>query len=72
MEEGIVKKTKIIAGVIMVAAAVVLILQNREPVETQFLFVTIAMPRAVLSILMLVIGFGIGVAVSSRFSRKKR
>lgn len=49
-------------GVIAVAAVVVLIviLQNTERTDTRILFATITMPRAVLLLVMLVVGFVLG------------
>ena len=54
-------KTKlIIIGVLIIIAAVVTI-QNTQPVNTHILLFTIAMARAVLLLLMALIGFAIGV-----------
>ena len=50
----------IIIGLLILFAAVVTI-QNTQTVHTHLLFFTISMPRAVLLLLMILIGFAIGV-----------
>jgi len=44
--------------------ALIVLLQNTEPVVTKILFVTITMPRAVLLFGTMMIGFALGVLVS--------
>lgn len=51
---------RIIAAVVLLALVVVLVLQNTEPVETRFLFATVSMPRALLLVLTLLVGFALG------------
>lgn len=51
------------AAVIVVA---VLVFQNTEPTRTRILFATITMPRAVLLVVMLAIGFALGVLTAAR------
>ena len=50
----------IIMGILIIIAAVVAI-QNTQPVDTHILIFTITMPRAVLLLLMALIGFVIGI-----------
>ena len=50
----------IIIGLLIIIATVVTI-QNTQPVNTHILLFTITMPRAVLLLLMALIGFAIGV-----------
>lgn len=42
----------------------VVIAQNTAPVETTLLFVSITMPRAVLLLLMLLVGFALGIVTA--------
>lgn len=65
------KRTAKLAGVAVLAVlALVIILQNTEHVTTDILFVSIAMPRALLLALTLVIGFVAGLLYGlSRGSR---
>lgn len=55
-------------GVIAVSVIVVLIvlLQNTDPVQTRILFATVSMPRAVLLVVMLALGFVLGLLVRIR------
>lgn len=55
------KPGKMIIVGILILIALVLTIQNTEPVHTHLLFFTITMPRAVLLLLMTLIGFAIGV-----------
>ena len=57
----VMKQTKLILIVILIIIAAVLVIQNTKPVNTHILFFTITMPRAVLLLLMTLIGFVIGV-----------
>lgn len=56
--------------VVLVVLGIVIALQNRESVETQLLFVSVSMPRAVLLFITLAIGFVSGILASMIFSRK--
>ena len=60
-------------GVIAVVTilAVVVILQNTAAVETRVLFVTVTMPRAVLLVLALAVGFVLGLLFSFTSTRTK-
>lgn len=49
-------KAKLIGVITIIVAALLVILQNRQPVETRFLFITITMPNAVLLGLTLLVG----------------
>ena len=66
------KKTKIIVIGILVLIAFVLTIQNTQPVNTHILFFTITMPRAVLLLLMTLIGFAIGVFTIFHYVGKRK
>lgn len=57
-----------------IAAAVIVVLillfQNRADVDTRILFVTITMPRAVLLVVMLAVGFVLGLLTAMRTRSK--
>ena len=55
------KKAKLIAAVILIVLVIIVIAQNIGPVNTTLLFVDISMPQALLLVITLLIGFGIGV-----------
>ena len=66
-------KTKLIVIGVLVIIAFVLTIQNTQPVNTHILFFTITMPRAVLLLLMTLIGFAIGVfTVFHYIGRRKK
>jgi len=65
------KRLKLIGALTAVLLSVMVILQNTQPVETRFLFVTITMPNAVLLGLTLLIGIALGILVSLTLSSKR-
>ena len=65
------KKVKLISAFILAIVVLIVVLQNRESVETRILFATITMPRAALLFLTTAIGFGIGILVSFVLSKRK-
>lgn len=64
-------KLKISAAVVLAILAIVIIIQNIEPVETKLLFVTIVMPRAALLAIAMLIGMATGILLSLGFSGKR-
>lgn len=65
------RKVKIYAILIAVLIAGIVIAQNTAVVETQVLFMTIAMPRAALLALTLTVGILIGLGIAFIFKRGK-
>ncbi len=63
-------KFRLICAAVLALIALIIVLQNTEPVETRLLFVTLTMPRAVLLMGTTIIGFILGVLWSIRFARK--
>lgn len=57
-------KLKIVAAFILAVLAIVIIVQNVEPVAVQILFVTVTMPRAALLAITLLVGIAIGILIS--------
>ncbi len=64
-------KAKLITAFVLVALVIIVVLQNTQPVETKFLFMTMVMPRAALLGIMLLIGFAAGILVAIGLSGKK-
>jgi uncharacterized integral membrane protein len=60
-----VKKTKTIVIIALTLLVFIVILQNTQAVETRLLFLTITMPKALLIIVTLLVGFALGVIVTS-------
>ena len=65
-------KIKLAVSIIAVLLVIVIILQNMEPAQTQILFATIEMPRAVLLIVTLLIGFVTGVLTTWAYHSRKK
>ena len=67
------KMNRLRTGLLALLAVFVLIvvLQNTGPVDTRLLFVTVSLPRAVLLISTLIIGFLLGLVAAS-WRRKER
>lgn len=66
-------KAKLKIGIVIASIVIVgvLVLQNRAPVTTHILWAEVEMPRIVLLLLMLAIGFVLGMVYGhSPFSRK--
>ena len=63
---------KMISIAILTILGVIIILQNTEQVETKLLFLSIAMPRAILLMGTTLIGFALGILVSFFFQRKEK
>ena len=61
------RKAKIAVVVIIALLLLIVIFQNTEAVETKILFVTIAMPRALLLVVMMLIGLVVGVLIGGQF-----
>jgi len=64
------RKVKLIAIIIVSILAIVILLQNTEPVQARVLFVTVQMSRALLMMLTFVLGFVVGILVPTYFLRK--
>ena len=63
-------KAKLIAALTLVAVVIVVVLQNTQPVETKFLFMTMIMPRAALLGITLLIGIAAGILLALGLSTK--
>ena len=57
-------RVKLFVALVLVAVVLIIIFQNRQPVETKFLFVTLTMPRAALLATTMLIGVGVGMLVA--------
>lgn len=66
------KKTKLIAILILVCALVVVIVQNRSPVQAHFLLITVEMPVILLLLLTAGLSFALGLLVSFYNSPRSR
>ena len=64
------KNVKIILIILFLSLAVVVSLQNKQEVETKILFTTITMPRVLLLLSTLTLGFFVGLRTASLIRRK--
>ena len=63
------RKTRRVLIVAAVVLVVVVVMQNTESVATQILWMKLEMPRAVLLIGTLVVGFGLGLLTAWRWRK---
>lgn len=66
------KEIKLVAATVMAVLVVVIILQNRQVVETNLIFATVRAPHAVTLFLAVLIGFLLGGFAGRRTLRKRR
>ena len=64
-------RVKLITALVLVALVIVVVLQNTQPVETKFLFVTLTMPRAALLGITMLIGMAVGILIALGLSARK-
>jgi len=64
------KKVKTVIIIVLILLILIVVLQNTQAVETKLLFLTITMPKALLIIFTLLVGFAIGVIVASLLRAK--
>ena len=64
-------KAKLISALTLILIALILILQNTEPVDTKILFLTITMSRAALLAITMLIGVITGILLSLHFTAKR-
>jgi len=57
-------RAKVITAIVLGVVAAVIAFQNLEPVDTTLLFTTVTMPRILVLLIMLGIGFVLGVVLS--------
>lgn len=65
-------KLRMIAVAVLVLLGIIIVMQNTQTVETQFLFATVKMPRAALLFITLLIGFVLGILVAWRITIKAK
>jgi len=66
------KKVKIIGAIVVAVLILIVVLQNTQPVETKIFFATLSMPRALLLLVTLTIGFLLGFLFSSYLVHRKK
>lgn len=66
------KKTKFWFALVLVLLVLIGAVQNREPVTTRFLFLSVQMPQAALLTITLLIGVAAGFLIALGFSRERK
>ena len=66
-----VPRIRIVIAIVVAVLVIIVVLQNTQTVETKLLFVTITMPRAVLLVVTLLVGFALGLITATWLSRRK-
>ena len=72
MKKPNMKKVKLVGIILFSVLAVIIFWQNREPVDAKILLLSVRMSRALLLILIFVLGFLTGTLVASHFLRRKK
>ncbi len=62
--------TKVVILLVLIFLAIILMVQNKAPVAIQMFFWSVNMPRVLLIVIILLIGFAIGYVAASMKSRK--
>lgn len=65
------EKFKLIVGIVLLAAALVVVLLNTQPVTLRLLFTEATMPLALFSLVLLALGFLAGMLTALRSGRKR-
>lgn len=63
-------KVKLYTALALILLVLIVVFQNREPIETKFLFATVTMPRAALLAVTLLTGIAVGMLLSLGLSKK--
>ena len=65
------KKLRLIAAGVLAILVTVVVLQNTAVVETHILFATVTMPRAVLLLSTVLVGFALGILTALVWMRRQ-
>ena len=63
---------KLLVSLLLAILLIIVAVQNTETVETTILFVTVAMPRAILILTALLTGLAAGLLIAFRAAKKKK
>jgi len=72
MKKPNMKKVKLVGIIVFLVLAIIIIWQNKDPVDTHILLLQVRMSRALLLILTFVLGFLTGMLVAGHFLRRKK
>ena len=66
------RRARLVVACVLAVLVAVVMLQNTEPVATRLLFATVEMPRALLLLTTLLVGFALGVLTALIWLRPPR
>ena len=66
------QKVKVLLLAVVALLIIVVVLQNTQAVETRILFITVTMPRVVLLLVTLLVGFVLGLVTPFSLAGRKR
>ena len=72
MKKPNMKKVKLVGIIVFLVLTVIIIWQNKAPVDARLLLLEVRMSRALLLLLTFVLGFLTGILVAGHFIRKKK
>jgi uncharacterized integral membrane protein len=66
------RNLKLIIASLLAILVAIMVVQNREPVETHLLFATVVMPHAILLFIASAAGFALGILLSMSLRAKRK
>jgi uncharacterized integral membrane protein len=63
------RNVKLITASVLAIVIAIIVIQNREPVETHLLFATVVMPHAILLFITCAAGFALGILLAMILKR---
>jgi uncharacterized integral membrane protein len=72
MKKPNMKKVKLAGIIVFLVLTIIIVWQNKEPVDARLLLLQVRMSRALLLLLTFVLGFLTGVLVAGHFLRRKK
>jgi uncharacterized integral membrane protein len=66
------RNLKLIIAAVLAILVAIMVVQNREPVETHVLFATVVMPHAILLFISAAVGFALGVLLTLSLKPKRK
>jgi uncharacterized integral membrane protein len=71
INHNLMRNFKLITASVLAILVAIVVVQNREPVETHLLFATVVMPHAILLFIASAAGFALGVLLTMSLKTKE-
>jgi uncharacterized integral membrane protein len=72
INHNLMRNFKLITASVLVILVAIVVVQNREPVETHLLFVSVVMPHAILLFIASATGFALGVLLTMSLKTRRK